>query len=175
MKNKKEEIWIFVLREGLLPGRFEIQPIEPSVIRLIREDPELTILKHMYMNYIQAQAEYEAYVKYTGHYDIDVLAKKIAHCIEKNMGIPKAFVIPSEEFNKRVYRGEFENLGEFTIQQRLDMGHAFRMAMSSVIENYYSGLPEERQEEVFHRLQVFDMKELPVPPSPELYIVRGRE
>jgi hypothetical protein len=161
MEHDKEAPWIFVLRDEMLPGRFSIQPIQPSVPDLLELDPEGDILFHSYVALLAATAEYEQY-KTDGwikrrEWNIETLAKFIAERLKKTLDLKRVFVIPQDEFNRRVYRGEFEEARTPTAEERLKMGTVFHEVMGQVLDNYYRGLSKERQEVVLLRMRPHDV------------------
>jgi hypothetical protein len=157
---KEEAPWIFVLRDEILPGRFSIQPIQPSVLELIERDPKGDILFHSHVALLAASAQYEAYRDmdwWARSSDIETFALFVVESLKRMLNLKKVFVIPQEEFNRRVARGEFEETRIPTEDDRLKMGIAFHETLQAVLENYYSGLSRDRQGEVLLRMRPADV------------------
>ena len=127
----------------------------------MERDPEGDILFHSYVAMLNASAQYEMYkssgwIK-THDWNIETLAKFIADSLKKILDLQLVFVIPEEEFYKRVARGEFAGARVPTAEERLKMGTVFHQVMSSVLDNYYRGLPTDRQDEVLLRMRPHDV------------------
>jgi len=155
---REEAPWVFVLREEILPGRFSIQPVEPSVFQLMEMDPKGDILFHSHVALLSASAQFEAYKElgWVKDFDVQTFAKFISDSLCKMLALKRVFVIPQAEFEQRIERGEFEVTRVPTEQERLAIGLAFHKALSEVLENYYHGLPKERQQVALSRMRPAD-------------------
>lgn len=155
MEHHQEAPWIFVIREEMLPGRFSIQPVQPSVFQLKEQDPEGDILFHSYVAVLTASAKYEAYKeeRWIRRHSVEVYAKFVVEELKRALGVKRIFVIPEEEFYRRVARGEFEGTQMPTEEEKQQMGLAFHDVLGEVLDNYYRGLPSDRQEHLLQRMR----------------------
>lgn len=150
--------WIFVIREELLPGKFSIQPVIPSMDALMERDPKGKILSVSYLAVLTASAEYEAYKEegWIKEHDVEIYARWVADKLRMALN-EQVFVIPEEEFYKRVARGEFEGVRTPTVEERLRMGVAFHEVLSSVLDDYYRGISGDRQDNLLLRMRPHDV------------------
>lgn len=140
--------WIFILKEGMLPGQFFIQPFRPSP----RELPEI-IMEEAFVAFQWASSLYEMYQS-AGliRRSVNTYAGLCAQCLTRRFGCEVDIqVIPYEEFLNRAERGEFD-IREATKKERQNDGWVFHKAIGSALDRYYTP-KSKRPEDLLWRMQ----------------------
>lgn len=160
MEQHRKAPWFFVAQEAFLPGKFYIQPVQPSVLELIERRAAHEILWGCEVSGLVASAQYEWYLEqgFIENHSIDTYLKIVELELEKRLNLEvskgeRAFVIPEEEYNKRVARGEFGGTYMPTLEEKRRMGEVFHEVLGEVLDNYYRGCSPERQDLLLPRMR----------------------
>lgn len=142
--------WVFILNMGMLPGTFFLSPFRPSLAELQILDEENHILFTVLDTLQTVNEVYRAKTSLGYVQGINVYAGALAKSLHKAFGNQPepVWVIPRDEFENRVERGEFD-VQVSTYEEQMKEAAFF----SELLHTAYQRRTEDERRSFLLRLQ----------------------